>query len=143
MVKAIVTHEFDVSATQLWDLIGDFGDMTKWTGTPPETCVQEGEGIGSLRTLNFQEGRTIVDRLDAQTENSYSYSVVSIESCPLPYKSYQATMSVEPVDESSSKLSWSGEFEPDGISDEESVEYAKNMYNVGIDRMKIAIANLK
>jgi hypothetical protein len=142
MADIQVEQVFDIPANQLWELIGDFGDMSKWTGLPPETCIQEGEGIGSLRTLRFREGEIIIDRLEAETDTSYTYSIVNNDESPLPYKSYRATMSVEPVDATSSRFVWAGEFEPDGITDDEAVVFAQNMYSMGIGYMKKAVAGL-
>jgi len=71
MANTQVEQVFDIPVNQLWELIGDFGDMSKWTGLPPEKCIQEGEGIGSLRTLRFREGEIIIDRLEAETDTSY------------------------------------------------------------------------
>lgn len=129
-------HVFNLSAHDLWDLIGDFGDTGKWSGRPPEACVREGEGIGSLRTLTLDDGRKIVDRLEAQTTNSYSYSIVS---APLPYKTYRATMTVTPIDASSSKFTWTGVFEPDGMT-AQGIEFTKRIYEMGIGMMKNTIA---
>ncbi|MEM7283338.1 MAG: SRPBCC family protein [Pseudomonadota bacterium] len=139
MASVSVKQQFDLSANDLWDLIGDFGDMSKWTGLPPETCVQEGEGVGCLRTLTVPRG-TIVDRLEAQTDNSYTYCVVNTAESPLPYKSYRATMTVEPVTTATSQLVWSGEFEPDGISEAEACAAAENMYKMGIGMMLATLA---
>lgn len=130
-------HVFNLSADDLWDLIGDFGDTGRWSGRPPEACVQEGQGIGALRTLTLEDGRKIVDRLEAQTANSYSYSIVS---APLPYKSYRATMAVSPIDASSSRFTWTGVFEPAGMSDEQGIEFTKRVYEMGIGLMKTTIA---
>ena len=65
MLTASVVRRFNIAADQLWDLIGDFGHMQKWTGGSLESCVQEGEGVGSLRCLTLADGRVIVDRLEA------------------------------------------------------------------------------
>jgi hypothetical protein len=130
-------HIFNLSAHDLWELIGNFGDTGKWSGRPPEACVQVGEGIGSLRTLTLDDGRTIIDRLEAQTSNSYSYSIVS---APLPYKTYRATMTVTPIDASSSKFTWTGVFEPDGMTDEQGIEFTKGVYQMGIGLMTKTIA---
>lgn len=130
-------HVFDLPVDELWALIGDFGDTGKWSGRPPEGCVQEGEGIGALRTLTLADGRKIVDRLEAQTANSYSYSIVT---APLPYKSYRATMAVAPIDAASSRFTWTGEFEPLGMSDEEAIVFTKNIYAMGIGLMQKTLA---
>ncbi|QLC24631.1 SRPBCC family protein [Parasphingopyxis algicola] len=132
-----VDHVFALPAGELWDLIGDFGDIGKWSGRPPEACVQEGEGIGALRTLTLEDGRTIIDRLEAQGKRSYSYSIVE---APLPYEYYRATMAVEPIDEGSSKLSWTGEFRPKGMTDERGEEFTRNMYLMGIGLMEKTLA---
>jgi hypothetical protein len=132
-----VEHIFNLPAHELWDLIGDFGDTGRWSGRPPEACVQEGQGIGALRTLTLDDGRKIVDRLEAQTANSYSYSIVS---APLPYKSYRATMTVSPIDGASSKFTWTGVFAPAGMTDEQGIEFTKGIYQMGIGLMTKTIA---
>lgn len=137
MPKVQVEHIFNLPAHELWDLIGEFGDTGRWSGRPPEACVQEGQGIGALRTLTLDDGRKIVDRLEAQTANSYSYSIVS---APLPYKSYRATMAVTPIDATSSKFTWTGVFEPAGMTDEQGIEFTKGVYQMGIGLMTKAIA---
>lgn len=130
-------HVFDLPVDDLWALIGDFGDTGKWSGRPPEGCVQEGEGIGALRTLTLADGRVIVDRLEAQTANSYSYSIVT---SPLPYKSYRATMAVASIDARSTRFTWTGEFEPLGMSDEEAIVFTRGVYAMGIGLMQKTLA---
>jgi Polyketide cyclase / dehydrase and lipid transport len=136
MLTVEATQDFALPLDDLWDIIGDFGDTGRWSGRPPEACVQEGEGIGALRTLYIQDGREIVDRLEAQTDYSYSYSIVT---SPLPYKSYRATMSVEPIDQGHSRFRWTGEFEPDGLSDADAIAFTQNVYNMGIAMMRRTI----
>lgn len=140
MESAEVSHIFQLSADQLWDLIGDFGDTGKWSGRPPEACVQSGEGIGALRTLTLEDGRQIVDRLDAAGEKFYSYSIVT---SPLPVNSYQATMSVKPIDPKTSEFTWSGQFEPNGISDTQAVVFFESVYRSGIAMMERTISAMK
>ncbi|MEM7101114.1 MAG: SRPBCC family protein [Pseudomonadota bacterium] len=142
MANATIQQEFDIPAEQLWELIGDFGNMSKWTGLPPETCIQEGEGIGCIRTLTVPRG-TIIDRLDALTANSYSYTVINAPESPLPYSAYSASMTVDAVTPMSSRLTWAGKFAPDGISEEEAVTNAENMYKMGIGMMKATIAGVQ
>lgn len=137
MLTASVSRRFAIPADKLWDLIGDFGHMQKWTGGKPESCVQEGEGVGSLRRLTLVDGRVIVDCLEATAERSYTYSIVT---SPLPYKSYRATMAAAAVGETTSDLTWTGEFEPLGLTDEEAIAATKGMYDYGISLMEKTIA---
>lgn len=137
MPQAKMVHVFPMPVQELWALIGDFGDTGRWSGRPREACVQEGQGIGSLRTLTLDDGRQIVDRLDAMGKNFYSYSIVS---SPLPVSSYKATMAVTPIDETSSQLIWSGEFQPVGMSDVEAISFWENIYRMGIGLMEKTIS---
>jgi Polyketide cyclase / dehydrase and lipid transport len=137
MGVATVTHIFPVPVQALWDLIGDFGDTGKWSGRPPEACIRDGEGVGALRTLTLADGRVIVDRLEAQGEYYYSYSIVT---SPLPVRSYRATMSVAPLTEDSSILTWSGNIEPEGLSDNQAVALFEDIYRMGIGLINRSIA---
>lgn len=137
MASAKIGHRFLVSAETLWSLIGDFGDTGKWSGRPPEACVQTGDGVGSLRTLTLADGRQIVDRLEDAGHHFYSYSIVT---SPLPVRTYRATMAVAAVDASSCDFTWSGAFEPEGISDEAAIAFFENVYRSGISMIETAIA---
>lgn len=129
MGVATVTQIFPIPVQVLWELIGDFGDTGKWSGRPPEACVCDGEGVGALRTLTLADGRVIVDRLEAQGEYYYSYSIVT---SPLPVRSYRATMSVAPLTEDHSILTWSGNIDPNGLSDDQAIALFEDIYRMGI-----------
>ncbi len=137
-MMATVTAEyvFALPLAALWAILGDFGKTGKWSGRPDEACVQEGEGIGALRTLHLGDGRQVVDRLEAQTPTSYTYSIVT---SPLPYASYRATMAVEPVDAANTRFIWTGEFEPAGITEEEAAAFTRSIYAMGIGMMRKTI----
>jgi hypothetical protein len=130
-------HIFSVSARDLWALIGDFGDTGKWSGRPPEACVQTGKGVGALRTLTLADGRQIIDRLDALGPMSYTYSIVE---SPLPVASYTATMAVSEIDLGTCRFSWSGEFEPSGISDEQAIALFDDVYRSGLAMIERALS---
>ena len=137
---AQLQHRFALPVEELWALIGDFGQVGRWSGRPPEACVQEGEGIGALRTLTLDDGRQVVDRLEAQGDRFYSYSIVS---SPFPVKSYAATMSVASVDARTSELTWRGTVEPDGISDEQGAALFESMYKYGVGLIERQIARMQ
>ncbi len=133
MAHARIVHRFPVSADALWALIGDFGDTTKWSGSGPDVCRAEGKGVGSLRTLKLPTGAEIVDRLTAQGSLSYSYEVVS---GPLPVETYEATMSVQPVDAATCDFTWVGHFTPKDIPDAAATAFFEGVYRQGIGMME-------
>lgn len=130
---ALLTCRFDVSADRLWAMIGDFGNVGKWTGRPQEACTHDGEGIGSLRMLTLDDGRKIVDRLDAQGHDFYTYSIVA---SPFPVKSYTATMSVVSIGAGTAELTWRGMIDPEGISDEQAIDMFEGFYRYGVGLMQ-------
>lgn len=142
MATASVQHVFDLPVDSLWNLVGEFGNMSKWTGLPPESCVSDGEDVGAIRTLSLPNGGTIIDRLDAKSKNSYSYSIINMEEAPLPFSSYKATLAVQSISGTRSLLNWGGEFTPDHLTEAETVAFAQNMYQRGLDMMIRAAANL-
>jgi Polyketide cyclase / dehydrase and lipid transport len=137
MPSASLEHIFSVPAHAIWELIGDFGDTGKWSGRPPEACVQSGEGIGALRTLTLADGRQIVDRLDAMGHMFYTYSIVQ---SPLPVASYTATMMVEAIDQARCRFTWSGNFVPNAISDEQAVAFFDDVYRSGLAMIERALS---
>ncbi|MEM1403892.1 MAG: SRPBCC family protein [Pseudomonadota bacterium] len=140
MSEVVATEEFDLSAEALWGLLGDFGDMNKWAGTSAGKCYAEGTGIGALRKIELPDGREIVDRLEEESEFSYTYSIVS---SPLPFSYYRATMSVSPLDGGRSRLTWRGVFEAKGLSEQEATAFTENMYAQGIALMRSTIGEQK
>ncbi len=137
MARAQLKHAFAVSADSLWAMIGDFGDVGKWSGRPPEACRHEGSGIGSLRSLTLDGGGQIVDRLDAEGPRSYTYSIVA---SPLPVIAYTATMAVTSLGTDRCELDWHGTIEPDGISDAQAAEMFEGFYRYGVGLMEKQIA---
>lgn len=139
MLTVTKKHTFELPIDELWDILGDFGNTGKWSGRPSEACVHEGKGIGSIRTLTISDGRVVIDKLEAQTDYSYSYSLLS---GPLPYSTYRATMAVHAIDNARTEFSWTGEFEMTEMSDDEGVAFTENVYTMGIDMMKATISKL-
>lgn len=139
MAHAQVAHDFSVPIETLWGLIGDFGNMTAWGGPNLKSCVQEGSGIGALRTLTVampNGDMVIIDRLEAQTPLSYSYSIVK---SALPYVSYLAKMQVSATGDAQCRLTWSSTFEPRGMDEAQSIAFTEGMYRRGIELMERAL----
>jgi hypothetical protein len=99
--------------------------------------VRDGHGVGALRTLTLADGRIIVDRLEAQGEYYYSYSIVT---SPLPVRAYRATMSVAPLTDDSCVFTWSGNIEPEGLTDEQAIAFFEDIYRMGIGLINRSIA---
>src|SRR5262245_28042190 len=99
---------------QVWQLISGFGSLPDWLPYIPRSELSEG---GRVRRLANPDGNTIVERLMAFDEVGRSYSY-HIQQAPFPVKDYLTTLRVkEAGNGKSSRVEWSGEFKPNGVSD--------------------------
>lgn len=126
MAIARVEKELDVPADALWALVEDFG-RCDWI--PGAAVELQGEGVGMVRVM----AGTIRERLDAVDPDTRTlrYSIAD-EGIPFPVKGYCATMRVEDAPGGRSRLRWSCECEPVGVSAAEATGRIEGMYETMI-----------
>jgi Polyketide cyclase / dehydrase and lipid transport len=95
---------------------------------------------GRVRRLVNPKGDTIVERLEAfdNVAHSYNYSIIQ---SPFPVTGYLSTLRVQATDDgSASRVEWSGQFTPNGVSDQEASRLFQGIYEDGLkapaDRFK-------
>ncbi|MCG2635261.1 MAG: SRPBCC family protein [Gammaproteobacteria bacterium] len=124
--------ELAVSAAAVWDLIGDFGDLSWIPGIGDVKMSVQGEGVGALRSIEL-EGGLVVEKLESYQDGaSYSYSVAS---GPLPITNYLAVLAVEPRG-SGCQLSWSSDFDAKGVPVAEAQGFVAELYSSGLAAVK-------
>jgi len=89
-----------------------------------------GEGVGATRTITMGPSTTI-ERLEA-LDNDAKLLKYSLIQGPLPVENYLATMQLSAIDDGRTRLEWSSDFEPAGISESEAVEAIRGIYRGGI-----------
>jgi hypothetical protein len=128
-----VKREMQVAASPdaVWAVIRDFGGIADWH---PACSASSSETVGSdiHRTIVVGDGGRIVEKLEGQTDSSYSYSVIS---GPLPVQDYLSTLSVE-ASEGGSTIHWSGRFNAKGVPDEKAREVIGGIYDLGLGALK-------
>ena len=130
MPSVTETLQLPVSASHVWGLIGDFNGLDRWHPAV-EASQLEGEGIGSVRTMNVVGGVKIVEELkDYQDGASYSYSILE---GPIPVKDYLSKLSVSAdVAGTGSVVTWEGTFEADDVPDEIAETAIRDIYLSGL-----------
>ncbi|NMZ17818.1 SRPBCC family protein [Pseudomonas rhodesiae] len=137
MPTASAVIEIPVSADQVWQLVGGFNSLPDWL--PLIAKSEPGEG-GRLRHLTTADGGVIVERLQTfdNVARTYSYT---IEQSPFPVSAYLATLQIEALTDTSSKVTWSGVFTPSaGTTDETVEELFAGVYKGGVEALR---ANFK
>lgn len=132
MVKVDMKTNLDVTADEVWKLIGGFNTLPDWH---PAIEKSELEEEGSMRRLSLAGGGTIVEKLEKLDDNErvYSYSIID---SPLPVSNYIATIRVKEDGEGKTTVEWSSEFEAEGTAENEAMDVIAGIYQAGFDNLK-------
>ena len=126
MASANVTKTLDVKTDALWNIVRDFGGVGWMPGG--ENAEVEGEGPGMVRIFVGPNGK-IHEYLESVDDGSQTLVYTIPDNPPFPVTGYRATMVVSD-DGGNGQLSWTCEFEPDGVSAEEAGGAVETMYGV-------------
>jgi D-threo-aldose 1-dehydrogenase len=126
--RASASVEVAASPDRVWHLIGGFTSLSDWLPVP-QSELAEG---GRVRRIKNPDGATIVERLEAFDEigRSYSYSIVQ---APFPVTGYLSTLCVRETDDGKrTRVEWSGQFTPNGVSQAEASRLFQSLYEDGL-----------
>ncbi|MFQ5626790.1 MAG: SRPBCC family protein [Methyloligellaceae bacterium] len=131
MAKVSMSTDLNVSADQVWKLIGGFNALPDWHPAVEKSELTE---QGQTRTLSIAGGGTIVEKLEKVDDSARTYSYSIVDS-PLPVANYTATIKVSGEGDNST-IEWSSDFEPAGASAEEAMQAIQGVYQAGFDNLK-------
>lgn len=138
MTTVTVREDIQGNPADVWAALSDFGGIK--VGGPVTSFETEGEGVGMVRTIGMGGG-TIVERLDRHDAEAmtFAYSIVN-DDCPLPVSGYSATVEVADNGDGSTRVTWTGNFEPRGSSEEEASKVVEGIYKGGIAGARKAVS---
>jgi len=117
------------SVEEVWKLIGGFHAVPEWHPAVESSETEEG---GTIRRLKLLGGAEIVEKLEANEDHSYTYSIIE---SPLPVKNYTSTIRVVEGEDGTSKVEWSSNFDPVGDA-QLATAAIKGMYDAGLENLK-------
>ncbi|KAB0481042.1 Polyketide cyclase / dehydrase and lipid transport [Pseudomonas reinekei] len=131
MATASAFIDIPASADQVWQLIGGFNSLPDWLPFIPKSELSEG---GRVRSLQTADGGVVVERLQTfdNAAKTYSYSILQ---APFPASEYLATIKVEAQGDGA-RVTWSGRFEPVGVSNEEVEALFAGIYQGGLEALR-------
>lgn len=152
--KVIETVTISASPDKVWQVIGNFQDMS-WLPGVKSTTGTGGNSIDpknddnevAKRTITLEGGGVIQEGLykyDA-TEHLYSYRIDKVDPKVLPVNDYSSTIKVEPSDDGKgSTVTWKGAFyrgymnndPPPDMNDEASQAAVTKIYKAGLANLK-------
>lgn len=127
-----LTESTPVNATpdKVWAAVGDFCGIAQWHPAV-EGCTLVESGPKPVRRLQLKGGGEIVEEQTGRDEAAMTYSYTILES-PLPVSNYISTLKVEPSGSSGSKITWTGDFQAKGASDDEAKTVIDGIYVKGL-----------
>ena len=142
--KLTETVEINASPDKVWEVIGNFNDMS-WH---PAVGKLEGNGentVDATRVLTLQSGGIIAEKLiKYDVENKrYKYEITDVDVKVLPVNNYSSMLSVKGEGDKST-VEWKGAFyrgfmnnnPPPELSDEAAAKAVKGVYRGGLDALK-------
>jgi hypothetical protein len=132
MSEVKVNETVAAPAAKVWELLGDFGGITKWGGPMLESCSVEGSGVGAVRTIGLAGGGSIQERCEAYdaAQRSLTYSIIGTS--PLPLRDYLSTCRVVETGPNACRVEWEGRFEPNGTAEEQAQGIVRSVYTGAI-----------
>ena len=129
MSSVKVSERVESSAGSVWDLLRDFGGVTRYSAGI-ESCTVEGSGVGAVRTIRLPGGMELQERLEAFDDcgRRLQYAIVA---GPLPMSNYLATIEVR-EDGDGTLIDWSSTFDPKGASEAQVQKMVEGIYRGGI-----------
>ncbi len=124
MADVSTFEDVPLPADTVWNIIGDFGGIRKWAVLVQAESVEDTPN-GKIRTLTMPENRTVKERLAAQSQYSYTYTMVDRPEMA----DYRSTVAVIPLDPGNSRITLIVHLSPsEGQTDEDiTARYTRNL----------------
>ncbi|MGB8691885.1 MAG: SRPBCC family protein [Steroidobacteraceae bacterium] len=111
------TETFAAPAARVYELLIDWGGIVSWM---PNNLIRElrleGKGVGAIRYLTTGKGVELAERLDSTDAASTSLTLSMLPPLPWHLLSYSATGVIEPLATDTCRLTWMGNAEMPGNS---------------------------
>jgi len=124
MADVSTFEDVNLPADTVWDVIGDFSGIRKWAVLVQSESVED-TPAGKIRTLSMPENRVVKERLAAQSQYSYTYTMVDRPEMA----DYRSTVAVIPLDGTHSRIELIMHLSPsEGQTDEDiTARYTRNL----------------
>ena len=134
-MRVVVEETVAAAADKVFAVLGDFAGLEKNEMIKDFTVT--GTGVGAVRSITLANGGVIAERLEQHDAHSHSFSYAIInEQTALPVAKYVSTVVITAIDAASSRVQWSSNFAPVGISEAQAETIIAGIYAGGIARTR-------
>jgi hypothetical protein len=111
VIEVRAEAELPAGLSDVWAVVGDWTGLIRLMAKylpVPVTVAATGTGPGAIRTIRVGD-QTIIEKQQYRDEPSHTYSYAIVEG-PHPVTDYLATVQVVGLDETRSRVIWTGRF---------------------------------
>jgi hypothetical protein len=125
-------------AEEVWELIAGFDTLSDYHASVVSSEVKKGGLIRYLALSPEAGGGVVVERMVSFDDEArtFSYRIIELIGCPLPFRNYQAFVHLESTGPNSCRLYWNSQFDVEGATLEEAEELARVIYQGCYDGIK-------
>ena len=132
MTQVSRSIELQVSAEQVWDVIGGFQSLADWHPVPQQSIREDVDGVEHRRLELGGDAPAIVEKHLGSDAMSYGYEIT--DPGPLPVSGYRSILSVSPTS-AGCCVSWVSTFTP--VGDEAGAAAAvAGVYDAGLGALQ-------
>lgn len=133
MVTVSMRTTLDAPADEVWKTVGDFGSAHRYLVAVEEVSV-EGEGVGSVRVLTFQNGDRFVEMLEGIDEEERTVQYATLDT-PLPLVTCSSEIAVRDRN-GRCEVEWTSTFEAADGDEAEMRSILEAILYMGFDGLK-------
>ena len=138
MLQSSKSIQINAPAADVWNRVKDFNALNTWHPAVAKDEIVEGANNepGAVRLLTLGDGGQIREKLLAFDAAGMNYSYAILEGV-LPVSNYQSTVSVEADSDTSSTVTWSGNYDhAEGADDATATSTIDGVYQGGLENLK-------
>jgi len=124
MADVSTFEDVNLPVDKVWGTIGDFAGIRKWAVLVEKESVED-TPEGKVRTLNMPEGRVVRELLAAQSQYSYTYTMLARPEMA----TYRSTVAAIPLDANNTRITLIVHLDPsEGLTDEDiTARYTRSL----------------
>ncbi|MEX0854615.1 MAG: SRPBCC family protein [Nitrosopumilaceae archaeon] len=138
--SGIVKKSILINATsdKIWKKLSNIAGLSKWVLDVKKTVYLSKikRGIGAIRNITFDDGNQIEEHVVAW-ENKKYFSYLAVNGLPL--RVYHATISIEPQNRKSTRITWQSYLNSKKMTKKEFNEFVSvlgNFYQRSLENLK-------
>jgi hypothetical protein len=129
MADVLVEKRLEVPAEDVWERIGDPTRIFEWHPFIEQTEVLD---EGKRRVNTTVDGSRVSETI---LEEGERHHVFRIDEGPLPYDEFVSTIRVRDEGGSACVVEWEATLAPNGVSEQEAVEFTRRFFQAGLDAL--------